>query len=102
MYIASFQWALLLITGMSTDPAKGPDPTCHGSLERDHVSAHGPTASRVPPPTHKHIARPVPPQEIFVRAIVIIFGALFWTYLTAALIEVVVNTDPDGTEFRNR
>jgi len=40
--------------------------------------------------------------EVAVRSMIIILGALTWTYVTASFVEVIVNTDPDGTELRNR
>jgi hypothetical protein len=78
LYLSCFEWGLLLVTGMDVEPATGPYPPTMSQSEK----------------LRRH--------EVIIRTGCVITGALIWTYVTAAFVEVIVNTDPDHIEFRNR
>ena len=78
VYMSALEWALMLISGANVEPTIGPFPPLQQMADR----------------LQRH--------EVAARTFCVILGALIWTYVTAAFVEVVVNTDPDATEFRNR
>jgi len=41
-------------------------------------------------------------HEVLLRSAIVILGALLWTYITATFVEVIVNTNPDAVELRNK
>ena len=55
LYLAAFEWGLLLITGMDVDPATGPNPPIFQKADG------------------------MAPTEIATRASAIIIGSLMWT-----------------------
>lgn len=41
-------------------------------------------------------------EEILFNLLMVAFGALAWTYITAKILDIVFNADPDLTAFKNR
>ena len=78
IYLASFEWGLLLISGVDVEPAMGPKPPVFAKANK--LLRH----------------------EVGMRTLLLTLGALIWCYVTAAFVEVIVNTDPNAVELRNQ
>ena len=73
-------WAFGLISGYTLDPSIGPyPPTFRGDGGQLYTVG-----------------------EQALNLVLMVFGALIWAYLTAEIIDVIVNQNPDETNFKNR
>ena len=82
-YVASLHWAFGIISGYFNEPGEGPYPP----HERIDADAGGKKFST---------------EEQLVNLFLVVFGALGWAYVTAKIVEIIVNYDPDATAFKNR
>jgi len=79
MYIACLFWALGAITGFSMCPEAGPYP---------------------PPSARAAMSLRFTRAECIVLMIILFIGALIWVYVTAKFVDVISNSNPEVTEFR--
>ena len=88
LYFASFEWALGLVTGLDPLPLNGPrDPYCAAYYLAD--------------PHLTDCAGHLNQNERAMRLIMLLAGALIWSYVIARFVEVIVSTNPDAKAYRN-
>ena len=102
LYLRSYNWAILLVTGYDFVPSEGPsDPYCpgntwhHGNMYGDFWTQgrHGPA----------RVCRPeLNDAEVNVITVVIVVCALLWTLVTAKFVDLVVIDDREQGEFLSR
>ena len=85
IYAYTFYWALGLVTGYANSPPRGPAP------------AHFSDTGRYPFGTSVATFRP---GEITLLVIAGMLACAFWAYVTARLVDIIMNADPDTTLFR--
>jgi CRP-like cAMP-binding protein len=77
VYLKCYYWALGLVTGSTSTPLPGPGA----------------------PPQDVHA--PFTVGEEFVLIIITLLASALWAYVTAKLVDIITNSDPDTTIFRN-
>ena len=82
LYLACMHWAFGLISGYTLEPNVGPlPPVFRGDGDGRQMFTVG---------------------EQAVNLLLMVTGAIGWAYLTAEIIDVIVNQNPDETNFKNR
>eukprot|EP00908_Phaeocystis_cordata_P025504 Transcript_7956.p1 GENE.Transcript_7956~~Transcript_7956.p1 ORF type:complete len:680 (-),score=124.39 Transcript_7956:256-2295(-) len=80
LYLACMHWAFGLISGYTLEPNVGPLPSVHRGDGAQKFTV----------------------GEQAVNLLLMVTGAIGWAYLTAEIIDVIVNQNPDETNFKNR
>ena len=86
IYMYTFYWSLGLITGYASEPLMGPAP--------EHYS----DTTSFPELGTSHAA--FRPYEILLLILMGLIAAALWAYVTARLVDIILNADPDTTSFR--
>lgn len=82
LYVACLHWAFGIISGYFSDPHSGP-------YERTpRAVGEGASSYTV--------------GEMFVNLVLLVVGALGWAYVTGKIVDIIVNANPDQTDFKNR
>jgi len=88
-YFAAVEWGLGLVTGLDPYPAVGPHaPWCTAILMMD-------------PTRNPDCGYSLSTGERQMKLVLLLSGALIWTYVIARLVEVIVSVNPDGKAYRN-
>ena len=94
LYTRSLNWAIMLVTGMDHKPPMGPaKPFCYVDwATRNQFDLKAVQA--------EHCTAELDDAEIFIITIITLVTAMMWTLVTAKIVDVVTNTDPDEHEFK--
>ena len=87
LYLVSLHWAFGIMSGFFSDPHEGPFSGDQWPVIDRPVDLGGERFST---------------GEMFVNLVLLVFGALMWAYVTAKIVDIIVNANPDGTAFKNR
>ena len=82
LYAVSLHWAFLIISGYGSDPQEGPFEKTR-KLPGDGGAQYTMT-------------------EMMLNLLFLVCGALGWAYVTAQIVDIIVNANPDATAFKNR
>jgi hypothetical protein len=86
MYLASIYWSMGLVLGTSANPLPGPYAVT--------MRPHGASSDGL---DHSWYTT----SETAVLVSCLFLGSVLWAYVTSCLVDIIVNTDPDATNFRN-
>ena len=82
LYVMCLVWAFSIIAGVSSEPHEGPYP----------ATPHEPGEGGLSATT----------SEMFVSLWLLVFGAITWAYVTAKVVDIIINSSPDEIAFKNR
>lgn len=90
IHLQALYWAFGMVTGFVSVPSGGPFPP--------HYSDY--SGWTLPPNTTEPSIAPLRPGEQTTCMALALCGAALWAYVTARLVELIINADPDETSFR--